>query len=67
MKTNRERHTDGQTNLDEDKGKLEPEGRAQHAVLTEVNSKALVLGANENGRDDITGTIQQVSMARVDC
>ena len=55
-------------NFDEDKGEFKPEGEAQDAVLTEVYAQALVLGADEDGADDVTGhkeeeeTIVQMGM-----
>ena len=45
----------GEGNLDEDEGELEPEGEAQDAVLAEVHAEALVLGADEDGADDVAG------------
>ena len=44
---------DGEGGLDEDEGELEPEGEAQDAVLAEVDAQALVLGADEDGADDV--------------
>ena len=45
----------GEGNLDEDENELEPEGEAQDAVLAEVHAQALVLGADEDGADDVAG------------
>ena len=45
----------GEGDLDEDEGELEPKGEAQDAVLAEVHAEALVLGADEDGTDDIPG------------
>ena len=45
----------GEGNLDEDEGELEPKREAQDAVLAEVHAQALVLGADEDGADDVAG------------
>ena len=45
----------GKGNLDEDESELEPEGEAQDAVLAEMHAEALVLGADEDGADDVAG------------
>ena len=45
----------GKANLDEDESELEPEGEAQDAVLAEMHAEALVLGADEDGADDVAG------------
>lgn len=46
---------DGEDDLDDDEGQLQPEGEAQDAVLAEVHAEALVLGADEDGADDVAG------------
>lgn len=46
---------DRQTELDEDEEELHPKGDAQDAMLAEVDTQALILGADENGGDDIAG------------
>lgn len=43
----------GQANGDEDKSQLDPKGDGEHAVLGVVHAQALVLGANEDGRDEV--------------
>ena len=45
----------GEDDFDEDEDELEPEGEAQDAVLAEVHAQALVLGADEDGADDVAG------------
>ena len=42
-------------NLNKDEGEFEPEGEAQDAVLAEVHAETLVLGADEDGADDVAG------------
>lgn len=46
---------DCKDDLDDDEHELEPEGEAQDAVLAEVHAQALVLGADEDGADDVAG------------
>ena len=46
---------DGEDYLDDDEDELEPEGEAQDAVLAEMHAEALVLGADEDGADDVAG------------
>lgn len=46
---------DGEGDLDDDEEEFEPEGGAQDAVLAEVHAEALVLGADEDGADDVAG------------
>ena len=41
--------------LDNDEHEFEPKGEAQDPMLAEVDAKPLVLGADENGADDISG------------
>ena len=41
--------------LDNDEHEFEPKGEAQDPMLAEVDAKPLILGANENGADDISG------------
>lgn len=48
----------GEAAFDEDEGELDPEAGAEDAMFAEVDSKALVLGANENGRDDVATTVR---------
>ena len=48
---------DGEAELDEDEGELDPEGRAQDAVFAEVDPEPLVFGADEDGGDDVAGAI----------
>lgn len=43
----------GEEDLDDDEDELEPEGEAEDAVLAEVDAEALVLGADEDGADDV--------------
>lgn len=45
---------DGHAELDDDEGELEPEGDAQDAVLSVVDSEALVFPADEDGREDVS-------------
>ena len=40
--------------LDNDEHEFEPKGEAQDPMLAEVHAKPLVLGADENGADDIS-------------
>ena len=47
--------SDSKDDFGDDESKLHPEGKAQDGVLTEVNSQALVLGADEDGADNVTG------------
>lgn len=44
---------DGQADLDEDEGELHPEAQAQHAEFAVVDAQPLVLGADEDGVDDV--------------
>ena len=46
---------DGEDYLDDDEDEFEPEGEAQDAVLAEMHAEALVLGADEDGADDVAG------------
>jgi hypothetical protein len=48
--------SDGETELQKDEGELYPEGDAQDAVLTVVDSETLVLPADEDCRDDVAGS-----------
>ena len=41
--------------LDNDEHEFEPKGEAQDPMLAEVDTKPLVLGADENGADNISG------------
>ena len=41
--------------LDNDEHEFKPKGEAQDPMLAEVHAKALILGADENGADDISG------------
>ena len=41
--------------FDNNEGKLDPEGNTEDALVTEVDTQALVLRADEYGRDYITG------------
>lgn len=45
----------GKAELDENKEELHPKGSAENTMLAEVDAKALILGADKNGGDDITG------------
>lgn len=45
---------DGQDDGDEDKGKLNPKGYGEDAVLGVVDAKPLVLGADKDGRDEVS-------------
>ena len=54
-----DRVDDGENDLHYDEDKFEPEREAEDAMLAEVHAEALVLGANEDGADDITGHEQQ--------
>lgn len=51
----REGEDDGEDDFDDDEGEFGPEGEAQDAVLAEVDAEALVLGADEDGGDDVAG------------
>lgn len=44
---------DCKDDLHDDEHEFEPEGEAQDAVLAEVHAQALVLGADEDGADDV--------------
>lgn len=46
---------DRKDELDNDEHEFEPKGEAQDPMLAEVHAKSLVLGANENGADNISG------------
>jgi hypothetical protein len=47
----------GEADLDDDKGKLDEEADEQDAVLPTVeDSNAEVLGANQDGTDDVSST-----------
>ena len=51
---------DGRENdLYYDENEFEPEREAEDAVLAEVHAEALILGANEDGADDIASHEQQ--------
>lgn len=45
----------GEDDLHDDEEELEPEGKAQDAMLAEMHAEALVLGADEDGADDVAG------------
>lgn len=44
---------DGQADGDDDEGQLDPEGDGEDAVLGVVDAEALVLGADEDGREQV--------------
>ena len=46
---------DGEDDLHYDEEEFEPEGEAQDAVLAEMHAETLVLGADEDGADDVAG------------
>lgn len=46
---------DGEDDLHNDEEELEPEGKAQDAMLAEMHAETLVLGADEDGADDVSG------------
>ena len=50
------RLTNRESNLNDDKSQFDPERRAQNAVLTILDSEALILGANEDGSNDVANT-----------
>lgn len=43
----------GQADGDENEGQLDPKGDGEHAMLGVVHAEALVLGADEDGRDEV--------------
>lgn len=45
-----------------DEEEFDPEGNAEDAVLAEVDAKTLVLGADEDGGDDVAGAVRFVSI-----
>lgn len=45
--------SDRKTNFNEYEGELDPKARAQDAVFAEMDTEALVLGADEDGTDNI--------------
>lgn len=47
---------DGKGDFDENEGELDPERRGEDTVFAVVDSESLVLGTNENGRDDVSRT-----------
>ena len=47
----------GERDFGEDEEQLDPEGDAQDAVFAEVDAEALVLGADEDGADNVADTI----------
>lgn len=55
----RAREADGQDDLDDDEGQLDPEADAEDAVGAVVDAEALVLGAQEHGGQDVAGDEQQ--------
>jgi hypothetical protein len=56
--------TNCKSNFDEDEGQLDPERGAQDAVLAEVDTQTLVFSASEDGRDDVSNTVEFVSYDR---
>jgi len=58
-------HTNCERDFDKDKSELDPEGYAEDRVLAVLDSEALVLDANEDGRDDVAGTVHVVSIGRI--
>ena len=50
---------DGEYDLDDDEDQLHPEGQPEDGVFAEMNPQALVLGADEDGADDIAGDEQE--------
>ena len=48
-----DREDDGKDDLHDDEYKLEPEREAQDPMLAEMHAEALVLGADEDGADDV--------------
>ena len=57
----RDAEDDGEGDFGQDEGEFDPEGDAQDAVLAEVDAEALVLGADEDGGDDVAQTKYTVS------
>lgn len=55
---------DGQPDLDQDEGQLDPEGDAQDAVLPVVDAKSLVLPADEDRGDDVAAAVRGISRVR---
>lgn len=50
---------DAQGDLDEDEGELDPEGDAEDAVLSVLDTKALIFPADEDGRDHVASHEQK--------
>ena len=48
---------DGKADLDEDEDELDPKGHAQDAVFAEVDPQPLVLGADEDGGNDVASAV----------
>lgn len=52
----RSSHEDGgEDDFKDDEKEFQPEGRAKDAVLSEVDAKALIFGADKDGGDDVAG------------
>jgi len=50
---------DGEADLYYNEDKLDPEGDAEDAVFSEMNSKTLVFPADEDRRDDVSNDKEQ--------
>lgn len=46
---------DGERNFDQNEGEFDPEGDTEDAVVAVMNSKALILSAEEDGANDVAG------------
>ena len=49
--------------FDKNKCQLHPEGGSEDAVLAEMNTQALVFGADEDGADDVASSSDKVQTA----
>jgi hypothetical protein len=58
------KRTNCKTDLDEDEGQLDPEGGAQDTVFAEAHAQTLVFSASEDGRNDVSNTMENVSYGR---
>lgn len=55
--------SDCEGDFDEDEGELDPEGGSEDALVAVVDSESLVFGADEDGGDDVAGTISLWSVS----
>jgi len=59
--------SDDQCDFDEDESELDPETYSKDAVFAVMDTQALILGADEDCRDDVASTVLEVSILPRNC